>query len=487
MSGQGRSHAMTPRISLRLRLTLWMLAISVVIQGTVATLLLMYQRQALQEFYNDRLSMRAQTVVASVRDAGFHVTDADFEGITAKRFQVILYERFVVSLYDKDGSVLASSSPRGSAADAAGLLQKLNAAGSFVGRAAIPAFVSTENPSGWGRMFVQRLRAADGTQYMLLFAATDSRYEAMMRLSVMSIWISVPTGAFATAVAGWLIGGLALAPLRQLARVASSLSPDNIEQDIEAVTGPPEIAALERDLQETRSKLRQAFHAQDRFISTVAHELKTPIAVILTEVETLPKNNLAAAEKVVKSAAEEMERLGRMVESFLTLTKVRGGQALTHPEPCNVNELVTDAVASCGVMAKQYGVLLSPELTDRYPPIKVSGECPLLTTMMDNLLRNAIRFSPAGKVIAIRVRDVDKECVVAVRDFGPGIPPELLDKLFDRFVQGPSGGERGRGHGLGLTIAQGIAELHGGRISVRNIPEGGCEFTVRLPLLKRSA
>ncbi len=184
-----------------------------------------------------------------------------------------------------------------------------------------------------------------------------------------------------------------------------------------------------------------------------------------------------------ESAVEEMERLGRMVESFLTLTKLRGGQALAHPEPCNVNELIMDAVESCRTMAKQYDVRLTPELSDRYPQVKVSGECPLLATMIENLLRNAIRFSPTSRSIDIRVSIDDGNCTVTVRDFGPGVPPELLDTLFDRFARSADDGPRRRGHGLGLSIAQGIAELHGGGIKVRNIPEGGCEFTVTLPLL----
>lgn len=478
----GRPQGVRRGISLRLKLTLWMLAISVVIQTMVATLLLIYQKNALQEFFDDRISTRSQRAAAAVVESGDRLTDSDMAVLAEKSPQFVGFERFVVSLYTKDGEVLASSVPRASTTDGTTLIGKLSPAGRYVGRATVSALVSEDNPGGWGRIVAQRLRAGDGNQYVLLFAATDTRYEAMMNLSMTAVWIAIPTGVLATGVAGWLIGGLAVAPLRQLARVANSLAPDSEEPDFDPPRAPPEIAALERDLQETRSKLRQAFHAQERFISNVAHELKTPIAVLLTEAETLPKNNLPAAERVVKSAAEEMERLGRMVESFLTLTRVRGGQALAHPEPCSLNEVVMASVESCRIMARQFGVLLSPELAESDP--MVAGEFPLLTSMVDNLVRNAVRFSPKGEAIVVRVSGGDAECEITVRDAGPGVPAELMDTLFDRFVQGPGENVRGRGHGLGLSIAQGIAELHGGRIAVQNNADRGCEFTVRVPRIK---
>jgi Histidine kinase-, DNA gyrase B-, and HSP90-like ATPase len=95
------------------------------------------------------------------------------------------------------------------------------------------------------------------------------------------------------------------------------------------------------------------------------------------------------------------------------------------------------------------------------------------------LIRNAIRFTPEGSRVVIRVSESTDRCTVSVRDFGPGIPEEIRGTLFEPLVQAPS--EQQRGIGLGLTIAQSIAELHGGRIAVANIPDGGCEFTVTLP------
>lgn len=133
-------------------------------------------------------------------------------------------------------------------------------------------------------------------------------------------------------------------------------------------------------------------------------------------------------------------------------------------------------------MALQHGVRLRLDLEEEPLPLIVLGENELLRVMVDNLVRNAIRFSSKGQAIDIAVFRTTESSSICVRDEGPGIPTELLDTLFDRFTQAPAETARGRGHGLGLSIAQGIAELHGGRISVRNLPEAGAEFTVTLPL-----
>jgi two-component system, OmpR family, sensor kinase len=126
------------------------------------------------------------------------------------------------------------------------------------------------------------------------------------------------------------------------------------------------------------------------------------------------------------------------------------------------------------------------EETDR--DLLMIGDPELLRTLVDNLLRNAIRFSPQGSRIDVVVRtDGPDNICICVQDKGPGIPQPLIDRIFDRFAQGRGEEKLGRGSGLGLEIAQGIAELHGGRISASNLDEGGCEFCATLPLATSAA
>jgi signal transduction histidine kinase len=231
--------------------------------------------------------------------------------------------------------------------------------------------------------------------------------------------------------------------------------------------------------------MRQAFEAQERFLSNISHELKTPIATLLVEAQTLDRTDMSKlGVQFVRSVEEEMRKLGKLVESFLTLTRVKDGKGLARAELVPINELVLDSVSYCSPMARQYAVKLKPELaaSDDDVDAAISGDPELLRTMLDNLVRNAIRFSPeSGSVIIISaVRGT--EAVFEVRDQGSGLPPAMLNNAFDRFVQAPEEQKQGRGHGLGLTIAQAVAELHGGKITVRNVAEGGACFTLRLPL-----
>jgi signal transduction histidine kinase len=173
-----------------------------------------------------------------------------------------------------------------------------------------------------------------------------------------------------------------------------------------------------------------------------------------------------------------------MVESFLLLTRVRHGKAvIPNQELCTIRDIIVASYEGCASMASQHKVRVGVILPDGDDvDAAVLGNADLLRTVIDNLLRNAIRFSPVGSMVEIIGRVEGQHLFISVRDFGPGIPIDLLPRIFDRFSQSNEEQRRGRGHGLGLEIAMGITELHGGTISVRNLDTGGCEFEVVLPI-----
>jgi signal transduction histidine kinase len=245
-----------------------------------------------------------------------------------------------------------------------------------------------------------------------------------------------------------------------------------------------EIAELRSELEVARLRLREAFAAQDRFISNVSHELKTPIAVLLTEAETLNQSELGpAGEEFVRSSIEEMKRLAAMIESFLVLTRIRVGKAHPFDKRFSIVEATVEAVAHCEKLARQHGVSVLPIAAEGADlDVEVVGDPMLAQVMVEGLVRNAIRFSPSGDRVEVRVERSGDRVTVQVRDNGPGIPEEIRSRLFERFVQATSEAQRGRGTGLGLSIAQGIAELHGGIISFENQAPMGCTFTIRLPI-----
>jgi signal transduction histidine kinase len=247
------------------------------------------------------------------------------------------------------------------------------------------------------------------------------------------------------------------------------------------------VSRLAHDIEEVRERVRSRLEAQERFLSNVSHEIKTPISVMLTEAQTIDRSSLPPhGVKFVKGVAEEMTRLGTLVDGFLTLARVQEGKVITPMRVVHANDLVMDSVEDCLRMAAQQQVRLVPELLSDESTLdaSVSGSPELLRTMLDNLVRNAIRFSPSGETIRVIAEIADNGRVVRlrVRDRGPGIPPDRIASIFDRFSQAPNQPRHGRGHGLGLSIALGISELHGGTIAAVNLPEGGCEFVVSLAM-----
>ncbi len=334
------------------------------------------------------------------------------------------------------------------------------------------------------RLSLQRISDSDGREFVLLVAMTDSNFESMVAVARRVLLLALPVGVLGAGVAGWLVAGVVVHPLRKAREIAAGIVSEAAALPEEAGPGlqSAEFQELKTTLDEVRERVRSAYMAGDRLIANVSHEIRTPIAVLLAEAQTVDARRLSAdARRFVRSVIDEMRRLNRTVESSLLLTKIRAGKSLMDHAPCEINEFVMDAVMACARMARQHNVALMPMVGPAEPPRRVIGDCDLLRVMLDNLIRNAIRFSPEGSRVIIRVEESADPCTVSVRDFGPGIPEEIRGTLFEPLVQAPSEEGRGRGIGLGLTIAQSIAELHGGRIGVANVPGGGCEFTVTLP------
>jgi signal transduction histidine kinase len=176
--------------------------------------------------------------------------------------------------------------------------------------------------------------------------------------------------------------------------------------------------------------------------------------------------------------------LGALVESFLTLTRFEMATEQPFHDAVSINDVILDSIGHCNGYAQRKAIQVVPFLlapsSDDVDPLVV-GDQDILRTMLDNLVRNAIRHSPENGSVQIEASLRGDEIAVEVRDQGPGIPEEFLDKIFDRFVQVPRDGTKRRGTGIGLAIAQNIAHLHRGVITAANSENGGCTFRISLP------
>jgi heavy metal sensor kinase len=297
----------------------------------------------------------------------------------------------------------------------------------------------------------------------------------------------IPGGLVAVGAASWLMARRSLAPIGRMAREARKLTAASLDQRVALPAGKDEVAELASTINEMLDRLERAFRAQERFIADASHELKTPLSVLLGEAQILLQQVRTPEEydRFVASVQDEMRQMARLVDSLLILARADAGFRLEASSPVAVNEAVTDAVQRCEAAARQREVRLVPNLappTQAQPELAVSGDAALLRAMLENLIRNAIRHSPPEDVVEVGVSGGPQEVAITVRDRGPGVPADALERVFERFYRVPRGDPALQGAGLGLAIARGVVVLHGGTIRASNRPGGGSEFLVNLPL-----
>ena len=298
--------------------------------------------------------------------------------------------------------------------------------------------------------------------------------------------VLIPVGLILAAIASEQLVRRGLGPVGRVAREAQRLTAARLDLRLPVPSGRDEVVEMIRTLNDMLDRLQAAFAAQERFIANAAHELKTPVTHLLGRAQVLARQTRSPEEydRFVSGVQEEMRHLATIVESLLLLARADAGLPLESRTRVSINEVVTDAVERCHPHAEQREIRLEPALcapTEELDEPEVEGDSELLVSMVSNLVRNAIRFSPPGESVVVAVDRVESEVRIAVRDRGPGIPADQLPRLFERFYQVP-GVERPAGSGLGLSIAQGVAKLHKGRIGVANRLGGGCAFEVILGL-----
>ena len=359
---------------------------------------------------------------------------------------------------------------------------------------AVHALQVIGQPERSGRTVAISLANPTGRNLVLIVATGDAFVAQLTKELRDNILLAIPVGLAAAFASGWLIAGMAVRPLKRLQQIAQLLSPSSLGARIDFGSTATEVSRLQERLNEARRRLDAGYRAQEQFAGNVAHELKTPLAIIVANADVV---RAAAgpmptqAKQFIDVTRDEALRLARLCESFLLLTRVRHGKPVQAiAKPVLINEWLMDCVEETQAVASRFNVEIAPTLMADESAMDacVDGDRELLTTMLDNLIRNACRFSPAGGVVSVSATPVEKHRVrLDVSDNGPGVPPMMLEKIFERFVQADISEPAGRrGSGIGLAIAQGIAELHGGSIAVANRAEGGCTFSIELPLLQSS-
>jgi len=226
---------------------------------------------------------------------------------------------------------------------------------------------------------------------------------------------------------------------------------------------------------------QQVIAAQRRFVADASHELRSPLNNLRGTVEVTLRRPRAPEDyrQALETSRVEIERICRLVEDLLTLSRVDAGQFVIEPAPCDLVRMALDAAAALAARADAAGVRLCVEAD---APVVVCGDRDRLRQVLDNLLDNALRHAPAGSAVVITAQRDGAQARLTVRDQGPGLSLEDQPRIFERFYRADrSRSRQSGGLGLGLAIARAIAEAHQGDLSVESHPGQGATFSLRLP------
>ncbi len=239
---------------------------------------------------------------------------------------------------------------------------------------------------------------------------------------------------------------------------------------------------LEEELRVNAEQLAETDRRKDEFLAMLSHELRNPLAPILHAVELLGHDDPRVASKARDIIARQSEHLTRLVDDLLDVSRITRGKVRLERRRVALKDVVDAAVDTWRHLIAQRRQELSVKIPEE--PVLIGADPTRLAQVIANLLHNATKFTPEGGRIAITAAREDGRIALAVRDDGPGIAADHLERVFELFVQGPPSLDRPQGGlGLGLTLARSLAELHGGTLEAASAGAGrGSEFVVRLPV-----
>ncbi len=310
------------------------------------------------------------------------------------------------------------------------------------------------------------------------------------------MWLFLGGGVLAgtalAALAGVAIARRAMRPIAALTAAAGEIA--STRDPSRRLPIPPtddEVAELARtldqmlaELEAARAETQQMVTAQREFVADASHELRTPLTSVLANLEllatTLPDSAGAdpgEAREMVESARRSAQRMSRLVADLLLLARADAGRSATW-RSCDLAEIAEDAIVEALPIAD--GREIDSDLAG---PVPVEGSADELHRMVANLIDNAIRHTPSGTRINVRVATDNGSARLEVSDDGPGLPEGAGDQIFERFVRGsgPADLSSDAGIGLGLAIVQAVARSHGGTVAAGTSPSGGARFSVEFP------
>lgn len=363
-----------------------------------------------------------------------------------------------------------------------------------------PSLVPPAPAAGEGESFDRRL-LPDGTALFVVvlsrmrgesrFVIEEGSSEAPIRATLHG-WLTALLSGMTLLISAAVLGGFvlarrALAPVDRIIGSAERITSRNLSERLPVSGSGDEIERLSNALNHMIQRLEGSFQHNQRFLADASHELRTPLTVMHAELESMRDRNESTphVRELAASMLEEVGRLRRIVEGLFALSRLDAGEALEKSDTFDLAELAISTADQLSLLAEDKRIVLSCQSDGA---VTVEGDRARLKQVIVNLLDNAIKYTPEGGAVVVRVSGADGRAVLEVADNGIGIPAEALPNLFERFFRVDKARSRNLGGaGLGLSIARSICTAHGAQIGVQSEPGKGSRFTVELPRRHSSA
>lgn len=329
-------------------------------------------------------------------------------------------------------------------------------------------------PHGWYVLDTRLNAEGRADVWLRTYASVDASLSAAQAVSRCVLWL-LPLLAAVALAGGYFITARAFLPVKDMARLAGSIAGGgDLSRRIEAAQPRDELGALAGVFNAMLGRLERAFARERRFTSDVAHELRTPLSAVVTQCEyALSRTDPAEKDEALRRILHKSGEMNALAGQLLTLARVEAGQ-MAREDDCALDEMLGEIAQDMEPLAQARGMRMETALI----PHAMRANRALLARAFINLIDNAVRYGREGGVVRIAMREEDGHICVRVEDDGCGIAADDLPMVFERFWRA-DGARSAPGTGVGLSIAKGVVQAHGGEIGVRSKPGQGTAFDVR--------
>lgn len=320
--------------------------------------------------------------------------------------------------------------------------------------------------------------SAGGETYRMFLRGVPTLPPPNLPIWLDSQWLRIIFGLFVSGMMSLVLAWSLTRPISRLRRVSRQLAGGSLDARVgESVSRrADEFGDLGRDFDDMADRLQQLVSAQQRLLSNVSHELRSPLTRLQVALGIVRQKAPTELERALNRIERESDRLESLIAQVLKLSRFENHMQTMDTQPLHLHDLVRHVVEDARFESEQRSVNIVEEID---APVVFYGDSHLLHSAVDNVVRNALRFSPEDATLWVRLNGDKQQTIIDICDQGPGVPEDKLERLFDPFYRLD---QSNSGAGLGLNIARHAVQAHKGRIHAYNRPEGGLCVRITLPV-----